>query len=276
MATLQNIIDSARYDLNDVGGMEFDDVQLVNYLNRMFVVMDNILVTHNSDLLRTSASISLAAGGNTATLGTRSDVVTNLWYKGREIEKRSLDFVLYDYHNNNYAAVSGTADTDTANKLVDSSATFSTNGVAVGWRAFNTTDATTALVTSVDSETTLGFASDLFPDGDENYVVSNNTGEPNYWAYNAGNFYFDRISASALTLTAYFHQKTATKVITDDMPYQGLFDEYLREALIVMASKAKQDNIVNVDKQFYNYFEQIALRHIISRKFNPKIYYIDF
>ena len=69
------------------------------------------------------------------------------------------------------AKSSGTATTDTANKLVDTNATFETDGVAIGDTAFNKTDGTSALVTAVDSETSLSLGSDAFPDGDEDYRV---------------------------------------------------------------------------------------------------------
>lgn len=65
----------------------------------------------------------------------------------------------------------GTADTDTSSKLVDSSANFTGDGVAVGDAVHNTTDDTFALVTVVDSATSLSLDSDAFPDGDEVYQV---------------------------------------------------------------------------------------------------------
>lgn len=75
---------------------------------------------------------------------------------------------------------SGTADTDTADKLVDSGATFQTDGVQVGMIVHNTTDDVFGVVSAVDSETSLSLAADVqagsavtdvFPDGDEGYVV---------------------------------------------------------------------------------------------------------
>ncbi len=69
------------------------------------------------------------------------------------------------------AKCSGTATTDTADKLVDTNAAFQTDGVAIGDTAFNQTDGTAALVTAVDSQTSLSLNSDNFPDGNENYRV---------------------------------------------------------------------------------------------------------
>lgn len=65
----------------------------------------------------------------------------------------------------------GTATTDTENKLIDSSATFSTDGVAAGDIVWNTTDDVPATVVSVDSETQITLDYDAFPDGNENYDI---------------------------------------------------------------------------------------------------------
>jgi len=74
----------------------------------------------------------------------------------------------------------GTADTNTADKLVNSGATFETDGVEVGMIIHNTTDDTFGIVSAVDNETSISIAADsasgsavtdVFPDGDENYVI---------------------------------------------------------------------------------------------------------
>tara|TARA_R100000995_G_scaffold38378_1_gene17743 strand:+ start:10 stop:612 length:603 start_codon:yes stop_codon:yes gene_type:complete len=78
--------------------------------------------------------------------------------------------------------VTGTADGNTANKLIDSGAAFSaakTSGTFIQKRdiAVNTTDSTAAFVGAVDSATTLSLVdvsnsnSDTFPDGNETYEI---------------------------------------------------------------------------------------------------------
>lgn len=68
------------------------------------------------------------------------------------------------------SAISGTATTDTANKLVDTGGGF-TAAVGVGMIVHNVTDDTWGNVTAVDSNTALSLDSDLFPDGNEDYTV---------------------------------------------------------------------------------------------------------
>jgi len=57
-----------------------------------------------------------------------------------------------------------------ANKLVDTNKTFITDGVSIGDIVYNTTDNTTATVTSIDSETILSLSSSIMATG-ETYVV---------------------------------------------------------------------------------------------------------
>jgi hypothetical protein len=88
--------------------------------------------------------------------------------------------------------LTGTADTDTTTKLVDSTATFSTDKVQVGDIVYNLTDYTQGVVVSVDSETTITLDADIFPDGDEDYRIHilKPTGLGNY-RINAGKVYND-------------------------------------------------------------------------------------
>lgn len=69
-----------------------------------------------------------------------------------------------------YGTVTGTTTATTADKLVDSGATFVTDKVKVGDVVYNTTDDTAATVTAVDSETTLSVNANIFASG-EAYTV---------------------------------------------------------------------------------------------------------
>jgi len=68
--------------------------------------------------------------------------------------------------------IKGTNTSASANKLVDSGATFSTNLVAVGDVVRNLTDNTTAEVTAVDSETQLSLSADIFAASSKSYSVA--------------------------------------------------------------------------------------------------------
>jgi len=66
----------------------------------------------------------------------------------------------------------GTADGTSANKLVNSGATFATDGVIIGAMVKNTTDNTYASVTAIDSETQLSLDANIFVSG-EDYIIIN-------------------------------------------------------------------------------------------------------
>lgn len=63
----------------------------------------------------------------------------------------------------------GTADTNTLNKLVDSTATFTSS--MAGQTVWNLTDGTSDVITAFDSSTSLSLTLDIFPDGDESYRI---------------------------------------------------------------------------------------------------------
>ncbi len=115
-------------------------------------------------------------------IGTGSGTAVNAYFD---------DVILYEMDSENTEMTiptgttsTGTATTDTTNKLVDTGATFQTDGVQVGDLAYNTTDELYAKVTAVDSETSLSLDSDAFPDGNENYEVGPNYGTgSDYRAY---------------------------------------------------------------------------------------------
>jgi len=60
----------------------------------------------------------------------------------------------------------GTSTSTTTDKLVDSGATFESDGVAINQIVRNTTDSTTTYVTAIDSETQLSVDDDLFASGE--------------------------------------------------------------------------------------------------------------
>ena len=73
--------------------------------------------------------------------------------------------------SNSPSKASGKSTSVATNKLIDSSATFITDGVSVGDRVGNFWTNSFQDVVSVDSETELTFASDLFASTDEFYTI---------------------------------------------------------------------------------------------------------
>jgi len=76
--------------------------------------------------------------------------------------------------------ISGTATTNTTDKLVDSGGGFS-GVVNVGDIVWNDTDSVYATVTAVDSDTSLSLDWDAFPDGNEDYEIFDEPELPGNW-----------------------------------------------------------------------------------------------
>jgi len=74
-----------------------------------------------------------------------------------------------------FTNVTGTATTDTANKVIASASTFITSGIKAGMRITNTDDSVRGLITSVDSETQLTCDTDVCPDGNEAFTITCDT-----------------------------------------------------------------------------------------------------
>ena len=66
--------------------------------------------------------------------------------------------------------ISGEATATTSDKLVDSAMHFDTNGVRIGDWVHNTTDDTWAMITAIDSATTLSIDNDIMAD-EEEYTI---------------------------------------------------------------------------------------------------------
>jgi co-chaperonin GroES (HSP10) len=86
----------------------------------------------------------------------------------------------------------GTTDGTTATKLVDSGATFQTDGVQVGSIIENTTDSTYTYVTAIDSETTLSVNDDYFVSGEGYEVFTNIFGNATFVDEANNDFHLDQ------------------------------------------------------------------------------------
>jgi hypothetical protein len=123
---------------------------------------------------------------------------------------RALAVIKSDNANIPFPAVveSGTNTSTGASQLIDSAATFVTNGVATGDIVYNTTDGSAATVVSVTDETTLVLNANIFAATAKTYAVyqaSAQTGLGNTGCYlyvgGAGNIVVTTIGGDVLTFS---------------------------------------------------------------------------
>ena len=303
MATVQSLINSARYDLVDytdgVGvGVEFDDEELLNYLNRMVGIMDSTLASLHSDMVHgTEIDIDNVADQNYIDLVDMNngnwDSVRSIWIGSNKLTKIPLDKIYYkrkfltSSNEPRYFALEGTvvqyecgagsADTDVVihyNRkhrplVLDTSSVFT---AVIGNQIFTLT---TALDwNKIDGPVTVSNSGGALPTG----IVAST----DYWIIRISSttYYMatTRGAAMAGTNLSITSNGTGTNTVsqTDIMPYNSMYDEFLRE-MLVMCAKAKKEGVIEQPEAVYQQiFRGRAMQEEIRRGFNPLPYYIPF
>lgn len=211
MATYNTIIDDARYDLRDYQtGLEFDDAELLNFINRMIRILESTLTSLNSDLVQGTASLYLLIATNSLSILTALnsgnwDSIRSLWNATDKLQKVSLDD-LYDIRQS----------------------------------------------------------------------ASTQTGAPNYWALGGTTLQFDKTADKAYTLTCYYNSKIGAVVAAGTTPYNGIFDDSIREMLVMHAKAKKEGKTDRAEMIYSEMFRKRAMEIEIRRAFVPKIYVLDF
>jgi hypothetical protein len=101
MGTVADLIESARYDLQDYEkGLDFDDRMMYLFLNRMVGLMDSQLTSLNSGLVHsTEENIDTVADQNYVDLtwmnNTQWDSIRSVWIGNDRKQEISLDLMYY-------------------------------------------------------------------------------------------------------------------------------------------------------------------------------------
>ncbi|KKK64660.1 hypothetical protein LCGC14_2981950 [marine sediment metagenome] len=289
MATADNVITSARYDLRAVRGSSFDPAELLVYLNRVVIVLDSVLLSMDSDWLhQTQVSAGLTAGLQKITMPTRCISIRSIWV---------TDII------DSFTDLTFTAAGDT---IATAAGTFSTNGIAVnqtigitGSTSNNTNDigllsvsAVTEILITVNenvivNEGTADASGTIFAQKSDEVVKKSTdvihekrmqisgTGRPYYWAYEGTDLIFDHKANQAYGLFIRYNQKSAALEMNTPMPYNDEFNELLREGL-VMYGKARRGELSSVDSVLRNMINNAVMTKAIRRDHIPKRYRADF
>jgi len=216
MATLQDVIDDARYGLTDytdgVGvGIEFDDEELLNYMNRMISLMDSQLSALNSDLVEAKES-------DINTVASQAYVDISNLNSGNWTRIRSVWI--------------GT------NLLIQ---------VPLSYMRYTS-------------------------------MYRSGNAQPTIWALSGQTILFPQGCDSIHTdFVIYYDKKTGTLTLSDDMPYNGVFDGFLREMLVETAMAKKNDALSRAADTMQRIFKERAMHEVIAREFVPRKYnYTEF
>ncbi len=91
--TVQAFLNELRYDNRDFTKHDYDDTQLVIYLNRVKRVLCHELAKVRSDWVRTTASVTHSDDANSATPPTNYISIRELWYGQNFIYKKPADWI---------------------------------------------------------------------------------------------------------------------------------------------------------------------------------------
>ena len=305
MGTVSALLTSARYDLLDwETGLEFDDRELIDYLNRMIRVMDSVLASLRSELVHgTEIDIDTVSSQNymdlTAMNNGEWDSIRTLWIGSNKLEPLTLDQMYYKrkFYSGDaqpyYWALEG------QHIIFETTADSAHTDVIIHYnkksrpRLETYSDTVTATVaTDILTPST----AHTFATGDGPFQISNSGGALPTGLSASTDYYViyeaDKGSTSFQVATSMSNAIASTEITltgtgcgtqtlvftssTDVMPYYGVYDGLFRE-MLVMHSRAKKEGLMGDPETVYSMiFKKKAMEETIRKGFIPKQYSTDF
>jgi hypothetical protein len=267
MATAQSIIDSARYDLVDfvdgVGvGIEFDDIELLNYLNRMIGLMDNQLSSLSSDLVHGTDDTLLTTANldyvdvSSMNSGLWNRIRSVWWDSSTRLEQVSLNYMHY---------------TRKFRRSVLESGESIASGDYIKIIAQNTLDFTT-IGAGANTAGTYFTANGAGTLGSGDYVYKYSSARPTIWALEDNKILLPQVAGSVKQMTVHYDKKSATLALTDSMPFGDRFNEFIREMLVLCAKAKKEGVLERSDQALSSMFRSRAMHEEIARGYVRKPY----
>lgn len=303
MSTLSSFLEAARYDLIDYEtGLEYDDRELVNYLNRMISLIDSTLLINRSDLLHgEETNIDTVESQNYVDLtninNTYWDSIREVWIGQDKKEPISVPFMYYKrkwYSGNatpQYYAIEGnhllwesTADAAHTDLVIYYNK--KTRPLLESWNDTFTAVAATDLITPASGAPT-------FVNADGPFRLTNSGGSlptglstgTDYWlvydASTAGVTYkfatskSNAIAGTTVDITT-TGSGTHTMTLTEMTPYDGRYDGFLREMLVMHGRGKKEGGASKSDAMFQSIFRKRMFEEEIRRGFQEPAYWLDF
>lgn len=289
MATLAELITSARYDLRDYADREYPDPELVEYANRSVIALDSALLSINSDWLHHTGTAILASGQNKVTQPTRCISIRSMWISdnvnaytdltfaaaGDTITSAALaDFEDDDFVANQYIGIDGTTNNDTEDIGLVTLSSVATLVLTVNENVIvdEGSGDQSASIFPVKSEDVIQRSRD---DIAARRKFLGSDGKPQSWSHEGTNVLFDYIANQAYGIVFHFNQKSETLTTSSNMPYNDEFNEELRQAMVFIAEN-REMRISEATTSLYDFFKSAANTKLIRRNFIPKRYKLDF
>lgn len=303
MGTVADLVESIRYDLQDYEeGLQFDDRLLYIYINRMIGIMDSSLASMRSDLVHgTETDIDATTSQDYIDLTDMNngqwDSVRSVWIGTDRKDRIDIDLMYYKrkWYSENAEPQFWTLEGRRLLWETGADSSYSTIVIHYNKKHRKRLQSWTDTFTAVAENDWIVPASGThtFVTGDGPFTVSTSasdlpaglTTDTNYWIIfdpsQPARFKLASSKANALDGTAVTLSDagTGTHTITmgdDYMPWDGIFDELMRE-MIVMHARAKMTGNVGQPEAIYgDVFRKRAFEERIRRSFVPKYYRLDF
>jgi len=199
MSTVADLLTASKYDLKDYGAKEFDQTQMVHYLNRCIKILDRALIALQSDQTLTESDLVVDSGAIKAPITINGVNIREIWDSDNTIMVKVSARKLYELR-----------------------------------------------------------------------MYKGDTSQPRNWSHIKQYVEFDVTTDQEYTFTYYYDSMSTAVTATGTMPYQGQYDEYLREALIMMAQAKKHKKLPQTDAVYLQMFTANLQQDIINRNFVPK------
>lgn len=295
MATVANILDSARYDLRAKTGNAFENEELLDYLNRTVGVLDSSLLSLNSDWLKkVDAAQELTTGQRKITMPTRCIGIgergiwrtiviaasTDLTYtkSTKIILSAATNFVTAGFAEDDVIGIGGS-------KLNESEAIGLVSIVSIGDSGAGTNNKITINEsTLVDEGAGSGTGTLIRVDNNEVHKTSNkdlhferkwgSPAAPYRWAWEGTDIIFDNIADQSYGLIIHFSQKSAELKMSSPMPYNDEFNQEIRQGLVLIGENV-YDEVSGFSVQLEQIFKRSARTKQLNRSY-VKRYRRDF
>lgn len=304
MGTVASLIESARYDLADYEeGLAFDDRLLYLYLNRMIKIMDSQLAALRDEaIFGYENAIDTVASQDYIDLTYMNngywDSIREVWIGEDRKQPIPLDLMYYKRKFRTDDAEPQFWCTEGRRVIWETGADSAHTDLIIqynkkhrprleSWSDTFTSNATTDAITLATGRAT-------FVTGDGPFQVSNSGGalptglsaSTDYWlifddpsdidAYQLASSKDNALAGTEIDITATGSGTHTITLQSDVMPYDGIYDEIIRE-MLVMHGRAKQSgNVGNAEQIYGQVFRKRAFEERLRRNWTPKYYRLDF
>jgi len=109
------------------------------------------------------------------------------------------------------------------------------------------------------------------------FYDSSATEQPQFWALESQYIRFPvKADDDHTDVVIHYNTKQADLALTDSMPYNDMYNDVIRDALVEQAIARKGDRSERLDKKWIMMCKQAVAAETVRRSFVPKPYHLDF